>query len=342
MPRPPERRVELSGRLNSHLDTARTSAKAALFAAREVVSFLPIAIYFSLYWRRKDRFRIFTRTSALVFLSFSLVLFILEVLMKAGWKHAVHLTTTNYPNAEPFILGGLVLSGLIFLWNSIHETNQKRTQTSLSEALWSLLYSESPPDRPAAVKRWLELVHKAFMHHGSINVCVWQPSSNGMSVHDEHWYPSRDPEFLSHLPPGKGVAGLVQDDRTLRYVPRLRYPFNSKWLRAISLPFYHALEFDVVKNSTGNIDVQGKNASIGAVEFDGKAAPRNLNSFVAVPVTSDTHRQAQRECHGVLCIAFRGTDPLDTLSIKMASVLGLLLASQLDKIPAPARQVDAT
>ena len=133
------------------------------------------------------------------------------------------------------------------------------------------------------------------------------------------------PGYLKKLTSGQGIVGLVATDGHARYVPRLYFPVNSLRLGLLSKPFPHALRFEVHRVSSGFVDVRKQKVNVNAVKMPDAVPP--FKSFVAVPV-----KAANEACLGWLCIDFAKTDPLARVDIKMASILGAIIADELQRI----------
>lgn len=295
---------------------------------RAGIALVPVAVYFAIYWQLKDAFRRLVRYGALAFLSISLLLFLLEVVMEFAGRPAIEHVNRELPALKPYLVGLFVLSGLIVIAHHVAETRHTKTGFSLSEMLWRFFNQSEANSESALLSGALPLIQGAFTKLGAQRVCVWTPAGEQLVVADGHWHPKGNDDLLRELMLGTGIAGLVYDDRLPRYVPRLTFPFNSPGLRWMSWNFRHALCFNIVqKQDDAAIDVVGKSLSIDAVTFPDKSTPKSLRSFVAVPVASGR----QSPCIGVLCIDFKSTDPLDKSAIKMASVLGVILAAEVSR-----------
>ncbi|MDE1948519.1 MAG: hypothetical protein KGI35_07885 [Burkholderiales bacterium] len=317
----PERRVDPSERLLSSIDDLKR-------AVLQFVAFLPVFAYFFVFWKYRDQVRVWLRRGALGVLSLTLAIFLGEVILEFAGNRVLAEIKQRYPNLEGGIVGFFVLSGLIILWHNIVETKHGHTEAALSDGLWRLFYGVQAKSKDELTKQALKLVAEVFQHFGCCSACIWTLGDDGLRIVDDHWHPSIPLGYVNRLPIGAGIAGLVHEDRLPRYVPRLFFPFNRPVLRLLSWRFPHALVFAIHGRQGGIVDVSGREFSPNAVHFDHRPVPESMMSFVSVPLSAS----ATGPSHGVLCINFKGTNTLDTIAIKMASVLGVVVAEKLDRL----------
>jgi len=213
------------------------------------------------------------------------------------------------------------------------------------------------------MKSTLPIIAHTFASSNVLRVSVWLPDEDCLVVKPHclhHHGPPMHRPVLDKLPRDKGVAGLVFKDGKPRYVPRVCFPFNSMRMRRFSKPFLHALTFEPAqkekideectdplveekharrqerrraarnkKSEPKQLEVVGKRVSREAIVLTDQVKIDSLTSFVAVPISS--FRQKEKPI-GVLCIDFQGTDPLRSDGVKLATVFGVLLAMDLDRL----------
>lgn len=323
MVEPPNQRVDPAAEFAS-------AATAVIAAVRRLVTFFPVFLYFFVYWRTKDSMRLWLRTGALGVLSVTLLLFIFEVILKFAGHHVIEEVRTKYPAYDIVVLGLFVIAGAIILRHNVVEASNRHTEAAISSGLWRLFYCLPTLDRQELTKNVLSIVTDVFKHFGGCSACIWTPEEEGLSIKQGHWHPGSIPDgYICRLHDNCGIAGLVFADRSPRYVPRLFFPFNSPSLRWASIRFPHALMFSIVNSPDGVVDVDPKQPlSTNAVHFEASNSADALMSFVAVPLAASSVGKG----HGVLCINFSGTNSLDTLAVKLASVLGVVIAEKLDRL----------
>jgi hypothetical protein len=320
----------MDGPRSEPVDPAKAHSEifAALQAAwRRYVGFIPVLLYYFLYWRARNSMRRWAKRGALGVLSVTLFLFIVEILMKFFGEHALAEAKRAHPNLERVLLGLFVLAGLVILHHNTLEARGKHGDTALSEGLWRLLIASETRSAADLHSAALPVLLSVFKQYKCCAVCFWRRDGDRLALAQRDWHPGNIPKGATcELPIGEGIAGLVYSDRKPRYVPRLYFPFNRPSMRKLSVFFPHALVFEIRSPNGGVVDVEARNLSLNAVLFSGKPTSQEAPSFVAVPVASS----ADGPIHGVLCINFQGTNTLDTISVKLVSALGVVLAEKLD------------
>lgn len=306
--------------------TERDPGAYFLGLLRTVVKFTPLFIYFFLYWNFKARIRRVLHIGALSFLSISLVILALEVLLELVGRDLLADLFHGFPNQRPLLLAGFVLSTLVVLAHHQRESRHTRQEYLLAEKLWSFLENRDSKDEAAFVAFALRTVKDSFDRHKALHACVWQKQGNEFRIQD-CWTPPEpgDAGYITTLPLGEGIVGLVAADQLARYVPRLHFPFNGRAMRRYAWRFPHALKFEVVRSSAGYVDIAKPKVNVNGVMLGG--TPPSFLSFIAVPI-----RATGGVCLGVLCIDFARTDPLGLQDIKMASVFGVIVGEELQRI----------
>lgn len=314
-----------------------------LGALRDAAAFAPLFIYFFLYWNLKEKRRRIFHFSALSFLSLSLFILLLEVILEVGGKTILTDFLHQTPHLETTILGLFSIAVLLVLAHHQRERQHARTEYVLAEKIWLFLESRGALNEAEFKKLVLPLVADAFSRFPVEHVCLWEPDQENLRIPEDSVFPPiKEDGYLTSLKRGQGVAGLVFEDQRPRYVPRLYLPFNSRMLRQFSLRFPHALKFEISKVRQGQLDVVRPNVSVDAVKPPGDGSPEPFSSFLAVPLKVIDHNDSL----GVLCLDFKKTDPLDRAEIKMAAALGIMIAEELRRIRASqrvsAQQADAS
>jgi hypothetical protein len=296
-------------------------------AWRRYVGFVPVLLYYFVYWRARNAMRRWAKRGALGVLSVTLCMFIIEILMKFFGEHALAEAKRAHPNLERVLLGLFVLAGLVILYHNTLEARGKHGESALSEGLWRLLIATEARSVADLHRAALPVLLSVFKQYKCCAVCFWRCDGDRLMLVQQDWHPGQIPKGATcELPIGEGIAGLVYSDRKPRYVPRLYFPFNRPSMQKLSVFFPHALVFEIRSTNGGIVDVEARNLSLNAVLFSGAPTPQEAPSFVAVPVAAS----ADGHIHGVLCINFQGTNTLDTISVKLASALGVVLAEKLD------------
>lgn len=311
----------------------------ALSAAWAALVFAPVFWYTFIYWNAKEFSRRLFHVGALSFFSVSIIFFFAEVVLEFGSSSrllppnsflASYISQFLY-SSKPVMVSCFAIASVIFLVHHQKERKHANTEYRLAENIWTLLESRgSATTIQGLVASTLPIINNAFERFSVQRVCFWQPDGEQLVVNDDCIFPDlegADETYLRRLKKETGVAGLVYRDMLLRYVPRLYFPFNTSWLRKISMWFPHALTFEVRKVH-GELDIVRPNVDLSAVVVSSNGRPRHLRSFVAVPVKS-----SDGKCHGVLCVDFNKTDPLERIDIKMAAVLGMLFAEDIRRLP---------
>lgn len=293
-------------------------------ALRDLLAFTPVFFYFWLYWNLKEKARRLFHIGALSFLSLSLIILVLEITLEFSDKEALLELLHESPTLEPLLIGLFIVAILFVLLHHHKERRHAQTEYRLTEQIWLFLVSRGSRPEEEFIAFALSLVEEAFSRLSVIRVCIWQENGEELTVRPGYVHPTPDKaKFLAILSKREGVASLVFADKRPRYVPRVYFPFNSLPLRFLSWSFPHAWRFEIAPGPGGRLDVIEP-------KIDQRAVTKpelGFSSFVAVPMID-----LRGTCTGVLCIDFKKTDPLDRIEIKMASLLGILIADELQRI----------
>lgn len=306
--------------------------KDACTALGAFIAFTPATFYFWGYWRAKERIREYLRKGAVVFLSFSFFLFVMEVTLELlgheevlGWLRSSHDSTAALALEAAFIFAVLVI-----LFHNGRELFHIRTEYIFAEKIWALLESRGSRNDPDYVSSALELIYGAFSQFGAERVSIWASDGSRASIPDGWSYPSEGKIRLTSLPLGDGIAGHIfgEANPRIRYVPRLGFPFNSRGLSYLSWRFPHALTFQTVRpEEKGMPNIESPSILEDQVYLDQGWRSGSLRSFVVVPLTAKVSRT---QCLWAMSIDFRRTDPLGREQIKMAASLATVVADEMD------------
>lgn len=172
----------------------------------------------------------------------------------------------------------------------------------------------------------LRLFYKVFQGSRIERCSLFTLSDSGLAIPEQYVHPNcTDPGYRIALRITEGVAGLVCSDALPRYVPRLSYPFAKRRKLLPAIPFPHAVKFESRANGE---KLELVNEDLDAYAFKRPDTEPLFLSFVSVPLKP----VGDAKCFGVLNFDFSKVDALDKSDIAMASVLGLLLADEVNRM----------
>jgi hypothetical protein len=302
--------------------------------------FVPIILYFFVYWTPKEYVRHALRIGALSFLSISAVLLWLEVAAEFAQGQVIHLFV---PRAPLLKWGGLALFSVSIVSLLIHHHHERKHRDSefhLAERMWEFMIKRKTKSWDECIALALPLFFDVFSRCKIRHLSIGLPDTEYIKIEHHHVYPAEtDPSYFHALPVKRSVAGRVYADGRVRYVPRLFFPFNSRRRYPWTARFNHAMVFEIKQTADKRLDIFRPKLNVNS--FDSAAIANFVfKSFVTVPLEP----RDSSERLGVLNIDFDTTDPLDRIHIKMAAFLGVVLADELHRIkharqepsPAPA------
>lgn len=293
----------------------RRAFRSAGQGLARVADFLPIFIYFSVYWRRKERARSILRRVAGYYFTLSFLFLVLEVFLKIfGIPLAEFLRAQSYQGylvyANLVYVALMVFFGYVLVWHNLHEGKLREGEDTLGEHLWRLLNAAPETHLLTEPSKVLSLAFHAFKRFGVTRASVWTAHGDVLRTKSGSWYPEAQASDLLLELPRDSVAGAVYGDGIARYVPRVFFPFNMPAMRWASRRFRHAIEFltEFPGESGGVPKVSGKKMSVNSVYFPNEDVPSSMFSFLVVPIKDPS----QQRTHGVLVVEFKSTDPLGT------------------------------
>jgi hypothetical protein len=300
---------------------ARVGATARVVA--DLIRFAPVFAYFYIYWKPKELLRRWRRVGALSFLSVSLLLLWLEVLVEVTKHKLIAAVVPHSVAAQWTVLLLFSAAVIVVLLHHGHERRHQHSEFLLAERVWEFMMTRDGSSVDASIRRATELFYDVFRRFGIKHVSVALPEGNELVIREQHVHPPEPSgSYYARLPLDDGVAGLVYKDAQPRYLPRLFFPFGK---RGVFFP--HAMVFEIRKGANHRIDVVRPKLDLEAFKPFGDP-PFAFSSFVSVPLKP----VGKRECIGVLIFDFDRTDPLTRMDIKMAVFLGLLLSDELDRL----------
>jgi hypothetical protein len=312
-------------------DELKVRAKAATTVVGDLVRFAPVFLYFWAHWKPKELVRRWMRIGALSFLSISLILLVLEVVAEFTKHQFIQDFFPPHGPARGVIFVIFVLSVVALLFHHLNEFRHRHSEFLLAERLWEFMMSRRVQAWDDCIGTAVRLFYDVFRRYGVKHVSVALPDENELVIHSQHVFPPEPRgSYFARLPLSDGVAGLVFSDGRPRYVPRMFFPLNARRRWPLNIFFPHAIVFEIRKAAEGRIDVVRPKLDLDAFKPFGDD-DLTFRSFVSVPLRA----VRRRDTIGVLNIDFDSTDPLARMDIKMAVLLGLLLADELDRL-APA------
>lgn len=324
---PTKRGLDPLAELLAKLRSAGSALRELFRKFLDVFSFAPVFIYFWLYWTPKEFIRTWLRVGALGFLSVSLLLLWLEVAAEIAKEH---MLSTILPASEKVrwgILGAFSASVLALLWHHHQERKHRHSEFLLAERVWEFMMTRGTLSRDECLSTALRLFSDVFVRFGIRHVSVAFPAGKQLTINPAHVHPQEDANSYFQPLPEDSVAGLVFSDYQPRYVPRLFFPWNGQKRRPLCVFFPHALMFEIRKGDTGRVDVVRPKIDLDAFKTsDEREFP--FKSFVTAPLKPVNRRDAI----GVINFDFSSTDPLSRIDVKMAVLLGLILADELERL----------
>lgn len=327
-PGPAQRGREPLAELNAKLKKATTAVRQLLDLLAEIVRFSPVFIYFFLYWRPKEFLRTWLRVGALGFLSLSLVMLWLDVAAEITQLRFLRFLVPTSQSFRWLVLALFTCSVLSLLWHHHQERKQRYAEFLLAERVCEFMMNRGSLTRDECLTTALRLFHEVFKRFGIKHTSVALPVEEKLCIDFGHVYPSEtDASFFDPLSADESVAGLVFTDFQPRYVPRLFFPWNDRKRRPLCVFFPHAMIFEIRKGDLGRVDVVRPKIDLDAFKTTdvGEFA---FVSFVTVPLKPLN----RKDSIGVLNFDFKRTDPLSRIDVKMAVLLGMILADELERL----------
>jgi len=295
---------------------------------RDLLRISPVFFYFFLYWRPKEFLRTWLRVGALGFLSFSLFALWFETAAELLHLTAFIALVPDTPKWRWSMLVLLTVSVMLLLWHHHQERRQRHTEYLLGERVWEFMATRGVRSRDDTIALALRLFYEVFEPYGIGHTSIALLRDDMLQIDNHHVFPKEDSEAFFHpLPLGNSVAGYVFDDLQPRYVPRLFFPWNDRKQRPFCISFPHAMPFEIRKTDQGHLDVVQPKIDMNAFNNSG-SGEFAFASFVTVPLKP---RDRGRPL-GVLNFDFETTDPLNRVDLKIAVLLGLILADEIDRL----------
>jgi hypothetical protein len=228
-----------------------------------------------------------------------------------------------------YFLPALFLIAVIYLvWHHYTEIKKPGYEFSFLRQLNRFMRDrDTNRSEETLIPAALQVFHRVFANSHIERCSIYTLSDGGLVIPENYVYPrTAEQSYKINLKVGEGVAGLVCMDALPRYVPRLFFPFAT-WRKFLpSIPFPHAVKFEPRLNGE-ILELVNEDLDFYAFKNPNKAVPR-FQSFISVPLKP----VGVGECFGVLNFDFSKVDALDKSGIAMASVLGLLLADEVNRL----------
>jgi hypothetical protein len=233
--------------------------------------------------------------------------------------------------AKNYLLPALLVVAILYLlWHHYTESRKPGYEFGFLSQLNRFVRQRTDyRNEQTLIPMALKLFHRVF--EGShIDYCsVYVFSEGSLLIPDHYVYPRpTDNDYTITLKVGEGVAGRVYTDAMPRYMPRLKYPFATSRKFLPTFPFPHAIKFEPQLVGDG-LELVDDDLDFFSFK-DGVEKRHGYLSFVSVPLKAVD----AKECFGVLNFDFSKIDALDKAGITMASIFGLVLADELQRLRA--------
>lgn len=292
-------------------------------------------------WSYKTAIRHNLKVGSLWTLLITSSLLLVEVLMELigadrihHWISAAHLVDMqgSFASLGPiknYVLPALFILAVLYLfWHHYTEIGKPGYEFAFLRQLNRFLRErDANQSEEALIPAALRVFHKVFEDSHIEHCSMYTVSNDALTIPDAYIYPDAVGQgYQINLNIGEGVAGLVFKDALPRYVPRLLFPFTT-WRKFLpSIPFPHAVKFE--PQLKGDVlELVNEDLDFYAFKNPNNTEP-TFRSFVSVPLKP----VGVEKCFGVLNFDFSKVDALDKSGIAMASVLGLILADEVNRI----------